>query len=306
MTATKQTERTLLAEMKRIKKLYCGEEACLTADDAVYFEAGLREMMKLDAVLSLQQVISGYLDAKSSLSRRSRAEYGTYLRRILRLNPDLGRGKLAEISPAVWEEVLQNTFPTPTGRNKARRLIHGLYEYAITQRWAAHNPVRRVTVAKEPERELCVLSPEQIQTMLQWLLQPKYLSIAASVGFMLWDGLRPCDVSRTRWEDLQRELLPPALKRWLDNLPQHYHGPIAPANWAQQWRYLRQAAGLLPWKNDTLRHTYAVYHLKRYNNPGILTRRFKHMNSQQIRRRFGHYNDISTEDVQRFWEGHLF
>lgn len=306
MTATKQTERTLLAEMKRIKKLYCGEEACLTADDAVYFEAGLREMMKLDAVLSLQQVISGYLDAKSSLSRRSRAEYGTYLRRVLRINPDLGRGKLAEISPEVWEEVLQNTYPTPAGRNKARRLIHGLYEYALAKKWATHNPVRQMTIEKEPERELSVLAPEQIQTMLQWLLRPKYQSIAAAVGFMLWDGLRPCDIGRTRWEDLQRELLPPALKRWLDRLPQHYHGPIAPANWAQQWRYLRQAAGLLPWKNDTLRHTYAVYHLKRYNNPNILTRRFKHMNSQQIHRRFGQYNDISSEDVQRFWEGHLF
>ena len=55
---------------------------------------------------------------------------------------------------------------------------------------------------------------------------------------------------------------------------------------------------------DALRHTYAVYHLKQFNNPNILTRRFKHMNSQQIRRRFGHYNDISTEDVQNFWEGY--
>lgn len=306
MTAAEQAERALLAEMRRIKKLYCGEKARLSAEDAVYFEAGMREMKKLDAVLSLQQVISNYLDAKSSLSQRSRAEYGTYLRRILRLNPDMGQEKLAEISPEAWEAVLQHTYPTPAGRNKGRRLIHGLYEYAIAKKWAAHNPVRRVSVEIEPRRELCVLSPEQIQTMLQWLLRPKYMSIAPAVGFMLWDGLRPCDISRTRWEDLQRDLLPPALKRWLDRLPQQYHGPIAPANWAPQWRYLRQAAGLIPWKNDTLRHTYAVYHLKRYNNPHILTRRFKRMNSRQILRRFGHYNDISPEDVQRFWAGNLF
>lgn len=306
MIVAKQAERALLAEMRRIKKLHCGEEARLSADDAVYYEAGIREMMKLDAVLNLQQVITGYLDAKSSLSQRSRAEYGTYLRRILRLNPDIGQEKLTEISPEAWEEVLQHTYPTPAGRNKGRRLIHGLYEYAIAKKWAAHNPVRRVSIEKEPDRELSVLSPGQIQAMLQWLLRSKYMSIAPAVGFMLWDGLRPCDIGRTRWEDLQRDLLPTALKRWLDRLPQQYHGSIAPANWATQWRYLRQAAGLLPWKNDTLRHTYAVYHLKRYNNPSILTRRFKRMNSRQIRRRFGHYNDISTEDVQHFWEGTLF
>ncbi len=302
MTAAKQAERALLAKMRHIKKLYCGEEAGLTADDAVYFEAGIREMKKLDAVLSLHQVISHYLDAKSSLSVRSRAEYGTYLRRILRLNPNIGKEKLAEISPEAWEDVLQNTYPTPAGRNKGRRLIHGLYEYAIAKKWASHNPVRRVSVEEQPQRELCVLSPEQIQTMLQWLLRPKYMSIAPAVGFMLWDGLRPCDISRARWEDLRRDLLPSALKRWLDRLPQHSHGPIAPSNWTQQWRYLRQAAGLLPWKNDTLRHTYAVYHLKRYNNPNLLTQRFKHMNSQQICRRFGNYPDITPEAAQQFWE----
>lgn len=260
-------------------------------------------MKKLDAVLSLQQVIEDYLNAKCSLSQRSRAEYSTYLRRILRLNPDIAQEKLAGISPEAWEAVLQHTYPTPAGRNKGRRLIHGLYEYAIAKNWATHNPVRRVTVEKDPLRELSVLSPEQIRTMLQWLLRPKYMSIAPAVGFMLWDGLRPCDIGRTRWEDLHRDLLPPALERWLDRLPQQYHGPIAPANWAQLWRYLRQAAGLLPWQNDTLRHTYAVYHLKRYNNPNILTRRFKHMNSRQIRQRFGHYPGISTEDAQQFWEG---
>lgn len=306
MTAAEQAEIALLAEMRRIKKHYCGEEASLSADDAVYFEAGLRERIALNAVLSLQQVISNFLEAKSTLSSRSRAEYGTYLRRILRLHPNIAREKLAEISPEAWEEVLQHTYPTAAGRNKGRRLIHGLYEYAIAKKWASHNPVRRVTIEEEPLSELCVLSPGKIQAMLQWLLRPKYMSIAAAVGFMLWDGLRPCDISRSRWEDLQRDLLPPALKRWLDRLPTHSHGPIAPANWAQQWRYLRQAAGLLPWKNDTLRHTYAVYHLKRYNNPNILTQRFKHMNIQQIRQRFGHYNGISSEDVQRFWEGYSF
>ena len=306
MTAAEQEESALLAEMRRIKKLYCGEEAVLTADDAVYYEAGIREMKKLDAVLSLHQVISLYLDAKSSLRVRSRAEYGTYLRRILRLNPNIGKEKLTRISPEAWEDVLQNTYPTPAGRNKGRRIVHGLYEYAIAKKWASHNPVRRVSVEKAPQRELCVLSPEQIQTLLQWLLRPKYMSIAPAVGFMLWDGLRPCDIGRTRWEDLRRDLLPPALKHWLDKLPQQYHGSIAPANWTQQWRNLRQAAGLLPWKNDTLRHTYAVYHLKRYNNPNLLTQRFKHMNGQQIRQRFGHYKGISPEDVQGFWEGTLF
>jgi len=44
MTAAEQEESALLAEMRRIKKLYCGVEAVLTADDAVYYEAGIREM----------------------------------------------------------------------------------------------------------------------------------------------------------------------------------------------------------------------------------------------------------------------
>lgn len=303
MTAANREEEALLAELRRIKKHYCGADAQLSVADAVYYECGLKEQRQLDVVLSLHQAIETYLASKSSLSRRSRAEYSTYLRRLLRLNPETGREKLADILPESWENILKTTFPTPSGRNKARRLLHGLYEHAIAHKWATRNSVRKVAVENEPERALCVLSSEKIKVMLQWLLHPKYMSIAPAVGFMLWDGLRPCDINRTRWEDIQRDLLPPALKRWLDKLPQQYHGPIAPANWHQQWRYLRQAAGLLPWQNDTLRHTYAVYHLKRYNTPNTLTQRFKHMNSRQIRQRFGHYPGISTEDAQQFWEG---
>ena len=298
-----EEETALLFELKKMKEKHCGRGITLTVDDAMDYETGLLLRLRRTKSPSLREAITRYLNAKSGLSRRSRAEYGTYLRRILRESGDAAEKKLSEINVDEWRSILQKTYPTPAGRNKARRLLHGLHEYAIVHKWITHNHIYELSTETEIKRALSILKPNQIQALLRTLLQPHYTSLAAAVGFMLWEGSRVCELKKQDWEDVHLPLLSPALQQWLHRLPKQYHGPIIPSNWTIQWRSLRAEAGLTDWQNDTLRHTYAFYHLNYYHKPEELTERFKRLSSGDIVKQLNSHGKISREEAAAYWTG---
>ena len=260
--------------------------------------------MRHDKAPSLKEAIARYLQVKStSLSTRSRAEYGTYLRKLLRQSEAAAEEKLSKISVEQWRKILLNTYPTPAGRNKARRLLHGLYEHAKEQGWITHNRISDLSLETEVKRKLCILSSAQLQMLLRELLMPHHVSLAAAVGFMLWEGIRVCELKKLRWEQVHKHLLSPSLQQWLDILPTQYHGSVLPNNWTLQWRRLRTDAGLTNWQNDTLRHTYAFYHLNYYNNPEKLANQFKRAGNGDIVKELNKHGKISRSEAENYWNG---
>ena len=300
-----EEEERLLAELKRIKEQFYGQEALLTLQDAADYETGLLIRMRQDKAPSLQEAITRYLQVKSSsLSSRSRAEYGTYLRKLLRQSGAEAKEKLSKISVERWKQILQKTYTTPAGRNKARRLLHGLYEHAKEQGWITHNHICDISLEKiEIKRKLCILSADQLQKLLRELLKPQHISLAATVGFMLWEGARVCELKKMRWEHVNRHSLSPSLQQWLNLLPTQYHGSLLPNNWTIQWRILRTDAGLTNWQNDTLRHTYAFYHLYYYNDPEKLANRFKRFGNGDIVKELKRLGKISRSEAENYWNG---
>ena len=293
----------LLLEMQRIKEKYHAKGVTLTLSDAADYETGLLIRLQQEKSPSLQEAVTRYLKDKAGLSSRSRAEYGTYLRKFIRLAANTAKEKLSAISGEKWQQLLQQTYPTSTGRNKARRLLHGLCEYARRNGWLTHNPIREIATETGSQRTPRILRPEQLQALFRELLKPNHINLAAAIGFMLWEGIRVCELKKMRWELIEVTKLNPALQKWLKYLPSQYHGPIIPSNWIVQWRKLRKDAGLGDWQNDTLRNTYAYYHLKYYNDPARLTQNFKRLSISGVQKKFTSLGNIRRNEAEQYWNG---
>ncbi len=294
-------ERKLVEGILRIKRQLLGKEACLEAADAADYERGLMLRLQLAKAPGLREGIHRFLEAKSELSKRSRAEYGTYLRKILRLNRQMAETNLAEISPQQWGEILKSVYPTAAGRNKARRLLHGLYAYAAEQGWTPYNPIARLSPEHAGDRAICILQPEQVTALLTNLREPAYAGIAPAIGFMLWEGIRVSRLKQMYWEHVDTEHLSQPLKNWLSLFPAHYSGCIVPRNWISAWRKLRKDTGILDWHNDTLFHTYVVYHLSYFKKPALLTEKFKNLSRENMEKRYGSITKISRKDAANYW-----
>lgn len=301
LTMVDNEGRTLLRELLRIKRKHMGKEAHLDADDAVDYERGLLMRKQLDKAPVLREGIMRYLSAKSGLSNRTRTEYGTYLRKVLRIAGHLSGINLAKINADQWQDVLQQVYPTAAGRNKARRLLHGFYAFTAAQGWTTYNPIDTFPPENEKERVIRIMQPTQLKKLLQELLQPMYAGIAPAIGFMLWEGMRVNELKRKNWEDVQYRQLCPTLQQWLRLFPGHYHGSIIPGNWVVAWRKLRRTIGISDWRNETLFHTYIVYHLSYFRNPDILTEKHRQLNIAALKQRYGDISKIRYEDAAEYW-----
>lgn len=130
------------------------------------------------------------------------------------------------------------------------------------------------------KRQQVFLSLEQVKRLRQVLCTPEHRLCAAGVGLQLWAGVRPAELERLRWRDVDLEALvvhipggagakaearavqmPPILKDWLRKnhpirLPRSF---ILPPGWARRWKAVRTEAGLEPWSAGALLRTFAQY-----------------------------------------------
>lgn len=162
----------------------------------------------------------------------------------------------------------------------------------------------------------------RIRTLLTTAQQPKHLPIAPALGLMLWAGIRPGEIEQLIWSNIniaermiyipptqaqtegaRQVLLRPVLYEWLRRTT--YIGtsgiPIAPQGWQRRWRELRSASGFQHWQPDTLRHTFAIYHLKQFHDWQTLQQEMGHVSMESLRTRYLDLQDVSALDAARFW-----
>ena len=144
---------------------------------------------------------------------------------------------------------------------------------------------------------------------------------AAAVGMMLYAGIRPHEVARLTWEQVDLR------ERAIYILPRHsktggarrvtIHRPllrilrahkradgerICPANWLQHWREVRRASGWgggRKWPQDALRHTFASYHLSHFRSYAELQVEIGHRDATLLRTRY--VDQRGVQGAARFW-----
>lgn len=286
------------------------------------FILGVSEYAEEIRTEAFSVAVEKYLQTKTGLRRSSRQECSGVLRRLIREVPDVAQLPLRLFRPRDCVSMILKVYHTPHTINKARRLLHCFFRYAQLQNWCQENPVERMQQIRLREQRVDILTLPQIQRLLYCLTTADYKNCAAVVGLMLWAGIRPIEVTRLRWSDVnltervvsiqpmhsktggaRHVTLQPVLVQWLRRCPLPADGEslVVPPAWTVKWRRLRDAAGLTPWRSDTLRHTFASYHLRYFRDIYRLQMEMGHSSARLLFSRYLNMRHISHDDAVHFW-----
>lgn len=224
-----------------------------------------------------------YLKSKQHLRPDSVRDIRCIGNRLLRTSPEFGKRNFSELSVAECEEWLNAAFHTNPQFNKARTMLHGLFEFALRREWCDKNPIKRIERKKVVEKEIQPLKLTETKRLIKTAQResPVYAIVAA---LLVYTGIRPREVRRLTWRDIDTEEktitvrsqcsktggvrqveIPPVLNRLLITHKSQNSSHICPTDWQRRWRKIRDNSGFRGrWVQDVLRHTYASFHAKNY------------------------------------------
>ncbi len=283
-------------------------------------ELGVKSLQTQKQTVPFKQAFEETLRIKADSSAVTFRDIRYFMRKLMRCVPGLEKRPARDITSAECAVMLEKVFPSPCQRKKARSILSGVFTVARKRGWCAENPVAHVDVPIVREREIRPLMPEECQRLLSAAQRPEHRACAPALGLMMWAGVRPHEVRRLRWADIdpeEKEVLIPARHSktgggrhiplcapLVDLLKKHRREQgefICPPQWPKAWRQLRRQAGFSDWTPDVLRHTFASYHAKTYRNLSELQLYMGHRDSELLRSRYVNLRGISKRDADRFW-----
>lgn len=141
--------------------------------------------------------------------------------------------------------------------------MSGVLSLSLRRGWCGENPLARVDVPSFREQVIAVLNPEEIKCLRNAAESPEFRDCAPAVWIMMYAGIRPGEVARLRWRDVDLEervisvrplasktggarhvTVQPVLERLLTGygIPEG-NRILCPSNWLLRWRQLRKKAG---------------------------------------------------------------
>ena len=283
-------------------------------------EVGLRHIRTNE--MSLADGFALYLKSKQHLRPDSIRDIRCIGNRLLRTKPELGGRNFSELSVSECEEWLNAAFHTDSQFNKARAMLHGLFEFALRREWCDKNPIKRIERKKVVEKEILPLKLSETKQLIKTAQNesPEYAIVAA---LLVYTGIRPREVRRLTWRDIDTEEktitvrsqcsktggvrqveIPPVLNRLLiAHSRELKEGKICPSDWQRRWRKIRDNSGFRGrWVQDVLRHTYASFHAKRYADLPRLQLNMGHRDLSLLRSRYINMHGISRAEAKCFFE----
>ncbi len=283
-------------------------------------EAFARALEETEESVSFRQAAEFSLLSRAHRRPSTRADLRSYINRMCQYET-LAERSLREVSISLCREMLQHCFGHSAHTyRKAQSILHSIFNMGMRQGWCSHNPAKAILRPPVYEQRIEILTLTQIHTLLTILKRtPKLHSLNPAFRLMLWCGIRPAEVRRLRWSDIDPEeqmvyvegrnsktggarAVP--LRGGAYSLLLEQHAPadlIAPANWDRMWRKLRLDAGMTSWQNDALRHTFASMHLKRFHNLLQLQEEMGHHNSSLLQTRYLNLRYLRRSSAARFF-----
>ena len=285
---------------------------------AKVIEVGLRHMRTKE--MSLADGFALYLKSKLHLRPDSIRDIRCIGNRLLRMKPELGKRNFSELSVSECEEWLNTAFHTDSQFNKARTMLHSLFEFAIRREWCDKNPIKRIERRKVVEKEIRTLKLSETKRLITTAQNesPEYAIVAA---LLVYTGIRPREVRRLTWRDIDTEEktitvrsqcsktggvrqveIPPVLNRLLITHKSQNSSHICPTDWQRRWRKIRDNSGFRGrWVQDVLRHTYASFHAKNYADLPRLQLNMGHRDLSLLRSRYINMHGISRTEAKSFF-----
>ena len=224
-----------------------------------------------------------------------------------------GKRNAATITALEVDDWLRSLDVAPLTRNNCRRVLHVLFSYAVQRRYCAENPITHTSKAKVIAQAVEVLTPEQTRQLLS-AAAPEIVPVLAIGAFA---GLRPAEISRLDWKEVRlgrgfievtarnaktasRRLvtIQPNLAEWLKPHAKQ-SGPVEPVAARKLIEAARIRAGFDQWPSNALRHSYASYHLAKFQDAQALALQLGHTTTGML---FAHYREVVTPDAaEEYW-----
>jgi integrase len=221
---------------------------------------------------------------------------------------------VATLTSAEIDNWLRSLNVSPVTRNHYRRLIVLAFNFAVQRGYAIGNPAEKTARAKEPRADIGILTVTQAARLLE-SATPDVLSYIA-IG--LFAGLRRAELERLDWSEVdfdsglievkaaksktaQRRFvtLQPNLREWLLPLRKHRGEVTQRENFRQSFDQAREAAGIVEWPDNALRHSFASYHLAHFKNAASTALELGHHDSRVT---FAHYRElVKPKEAERYW-----
>lgn len=269
--------------------------------------------------VSFREAAEARLQAAAHRRPHTRQDLSSYIGRFLRYAP-FAETPLSRIRADECGALLDEHFSiSPSVYRKAQSILHSIFAYGRRKQWCRDNPTEGIDLPPVNERTLTPLTLPKIRALLRACRGGSLQKMQAPLRLMLWCGIRPTEVQRLHWGDIDRRercvyidplssktggarAVPLRGGALMLLRERHADGElIAPRDWQRLWCALRHRARLYPWRQDTLRHTFASMHLKHFHNLGLLQEEMGHSSLHLLRTRYLNLRDIRSADAAQFF-----
>jgi len=236
-----------------------------------------------------------------------------------------GKTLIPGISPDQIEKFLNRTFKHKTQFNKAYRVIHPAFAYAVRRGYLSADPFVGISQKKVAKGKVSVVSIEHTERIAS-LCRGDFADCMSAIMIMMFAGVRPLECERLECSAIKFDLDEPCIRitkevakgsletarprtipmennliSWLMLIPkENREGNVIPPNWTERNTALRAAIGFSGTQDqDILWHSFASYHLAYYNDENSTTASLGHGSSKML---FKH-DDAAVErkPALRFW-----
>lgn len=234
---------------------------------------------------------------------------------------------VVDLTPADVSEALTEMTNGTTAWKNALRMFSAILGDLVMEGILHENPCTRVPVPKIKScDEVRIYTVGELTALFGACkdyengADPKCSACAVPFAFLAFAGIRPAELSRLNWADVNLELssirlsgkvtktgktrnvrINSTLRAWIDSIPeQERKGRVIPGRWTQKATRVRREAGLDGLElQDALRHSYGSYMLGTENDLNALKSDMGHQHCDVF---FNHYhNAITREKAAPFW-----
>lgn len=284
------------------------------------FRSGIVAVQAAEHTVTFREAVRLSLHARRHRRPSTKADLRSYTNRFLRQR-EFADSPIRHISVSQCRELLERQFGHSNHVfRKAHCVLHSIFTFGIRQGWCDSNPTDGIAPYPINERRIEILNLRQIRSLLRACRISRLQCMEASIRLMLWCGIRPNEVQRLRWRDIDEKehvvyVEPQNSKtggaravplrggaNWLCLHKGADDAFIAPRDWVRKWRMVRQTAKLTNWQYDTLRHTFASMHLKHFHNIVQLQEEMGHRNCDLLRTRYLNLRNLSSVTARVFFQ----
>lgn len=235
---------------------------------------------------------------------------------------------VVDITPELIKQSLDDVTEGKTRWANGLRYLSAVLQQCVKNKQLNENPCTRVQKPRAPEvdDEVTVYTVDQMKALLAACkdypdgLDRKCTACRVPFTILAFAGLRPNELERLAWEDIDLELgvirlgssktkkarrrnvrIQPSLRAWLETVPESDRkGKIVPARWRYRSARVRKEASIDGLEMaDALRHSFGTYLLATENNIELLR---SDMGHEHIRVFLNHYHKALTSDEARpYW-----